>query len=476
MTVNHDLRRFYLNGQWAPARHCGEFEIENPATERPIGVLAMGTAADVGQAVAAARQAFPDYSRSTPADRIALLERTLVVYQKRYDDIACAIRDEMGAPISLARGSQAGIGIGHLKTMIRILRDFRFEEQQGSTRLLLEPAGVCGMITPWNWPINQIACKVVPALAAGCTMVLKPSEYAPISAALWADVMHDAGVPRGVFNLVYGDGPVAGATLSAHPDIDLISFTGSTRAGVEVARSAAPTVKRVHQELGGKSPNLILDDADLVPAMRASIRHVFQNSGQSCNAPTRLLVPRQHQQTVESLAYAATTELAVGDPRDPATHMGPLVSRIQFDRVQQLIETGIAEGARLLAGGPGRPEGLSRGYYARPTVFTSVHNGMTIAREEIFGPVLCIIPYDSEAEALRIANDTPYGLAAYVWTSNPERALRISREIRAGAVHVNGADLTMEGPFGGFKRSGNGREWGVHGLREYCELKAVVGC
>ena len=476
MTVKHDLRRFYLDGRWVPARHCGDFQIENPATEQPIGVMAMGTAEDVGRAVGAARRAFPDYSRSTPTDRIALLERALAAYQERYDEIACAIRDEMGAPISLARGSQAGIGVGHLKTMIRILRDFRFEERQGSTRLILEPAGVCGMITPWNWPINQIACKVVPALAAGCTMVLKPSEYAPLSAALWADVMHEAGVPPGVFNLVYGDGPVAGATLSAHSDIDLISFTGSTRAGVEVARSAAPTVKRVHQELGGKSPNLILGDADLVPAIRASVRHAFQNSGQSCNAPTRLLVPRQYQQAVETLACTAATEVSVGDPCDPATCMGPLVSRIQFDRVQQFIARGIAEGARLLIGGLGRPDGLLRGYYARPTIFTSVHNDMTIAREEIFGPVLCIIPYDDESDALRIANDTPYGLAAYVWTSDPARALHISREIRAGAVHINGADLTMEGPFGGFKRSGNGREWGIHGLREYCELKAVVGC
>ncbi len=475
MPLTHDLRRFYVDGRWIPESQRDTFAVVNPATEEVIGEIAMATTADVDAAITAARRAFPAYAASSRADRLALLERTLAAYQARHADIAAAISAEMGAPISLARGSQAGIGVGHLKAMIRILRDFPFEEQQDGTRLVLEAAGVCGLITPWNWPINQIACKVVPALAAGCTMVLKPSEYAPLSAALWAEVMHEAGVPAGVFNLVHGDGATAGTAISSHAEVDLVSFTGSTRAGVEVARNAAPTVKRVHQELGGKSPNLILDDADLPQAVRRSIRHVFQNSGQSCNAPTRLLVPRRLLDTVESLAVAATRDIKVGDPRDPATDMGPLVSRAQYDRVQSYIGNGIAEGARLLAGGPGRPEGFSRGYYARPTIFSDVRNDMTIAREEIFGPVLCIIPCESEADAVRIANDTPYGLAAYVWTADSARALRIARQIRAGAVQVNGADLTMDGPFGGFKRSGNGREWGAHGLREFCEVKAIVG-
>ena len=473
--MKYDLRRFYVDGEWTQALHCEEFPIVNPASEEVIGAVAMGTEVDVDRAVAAAHRSFPEFARSNRADRIELLERTLVTYQKRYDEIAEAITDEMGAPISLAHGSQAGIGIGHLKTMIRILKDFPFQESQGKTRLILEPVGICALITPWNWPINQIACKVVPALAAGCTMVLKPSEYAPVSAALWADVMDEAGVPKGVFNLVYGAGPVAGVALSGHPDVDLVSFTGSTRAGIEVARNAATTVKRVHQELGGKSPNLILDDADLALAVRQSVRHVFQNSGQSCNAPTRLLVPRRQMRTVEALAYTAAGEMRVGDPRDTATFMGPLVSKTQFDRVQEFIRKGVSEGARLVVGGPGRPEGLSRGFYARPTIFTDVQNDMTIAREEIFGPVLCIIPYETEGDAVRIANDTPFGLAAYIWTADPERAWRVARQIRAGAVQINGADLTMDGPFGGFKRSGNGREWGIHGLREFCELKAVVG-
>jgi len=475
MPVSHDLRRFYIDGRWIRETGREAFAIVNPATEEAIGEIDLATTADVDAAVDAARRAFPGYAASSRADRLALLERALAAYQARHSEIAAAISDEMGAPVSLARGSQAGIGVGHLKTMIRILRDFPFEEQQGGTRLLLEAAGVCGLITPWNWPINQIACKVVPALAAGCTMVLKPSEYAPLSAALWTEVMHEAGVPPGVFNLVYGDGATAGAALSGHAGIDLVSFTGSTRAGVEVARNAAPTVKRVHQELGGKSPSLILDDADLPQAVRRSVRHVFQNSGQSCNAPTRLIVPRRRLDAVESLALASTLEIRVGDPRDPATNMGPLVSRVQYERVQAYIEKGISEGARLITGGAGRPDGLARGYYARPTIFSDVRNDMTIAREEIFGPVLSIIPCDSEAEAVRIAEDTPYGLAAYIWTADPARALRVARQIRAGAVQVNGADLSLDGPFGGFKRSGNGREWGVHGLREFCELKAVVG-
>ncbi len=473
--MKYDLRRFYIDGAWTTPSGGGAFDMIDPATEERIGVVGMGGDADVDAAIAAARRSFDDFARTTRDERIAMLERALVAYQKRYEDIATAIRLEMGAPAALARGAQAGIGVGHLKTMLKILKDFPFEERHGDTRLVQEPVGVVAMITPWNWPINQVACKVVPALAAGCTMVLKPSEYSPASAALWAEVMHDAGLPNGVFNMIYGEGATVGARMSAHPDVDMVSFTGSTRAGIEVARNAAPTVKRVHQELGGKSPNVILDDADLSKAIPAGVRHVAQNTGQSCNAPTRMLVPRSLLGQVEELARATAAAIRVGDPADTATEMGPQVSRLQFERVQAYIEKGIAEGARLLVGGPGRPAGLTRGFFTRPTIFTDVRNDMTIAREEIFGPVLCLIPYGDEDEALRIANDTPYGLAAYVWSGDAGRAARAAARIRAGAVHINGANLSMDGPFGGFKRSGNGREWGVHGLRDFCEVKAIVG-
>jgi aldehyde dehydrogenase (NAD+) len=472
----YDNRQFYIDGAWAdPAEAAKEFKVINPATEEVAGVISLGGAKDVERAVAAARRAFDSYSRTTPAERLALLERVLGAYNAHYDEIAEAISTEMGAPISLAKGSQTRIGVGHISAMIEVLRSFKFEERRGNTRLVQEPVGVCALITPWNWPMNQVAAKVVPALAAGCTMVLKPSEYSPFSAILWAKVMHEAGVPPGVFNLINGDGPGVGAPLSSHPEIDMVSFTGSTRAGTEVAKNAAASVKRVHQELGGKSPNVLLDDADLERAVKRSVLHVYQNSGQSCNAPTRMLVPISKLAEVEAIARRVTAEVVVGDPKSEKTTVGPLVSRIQFDRVERYIEKGIAEGAKLLVGGTGRPEGLSKGYYVKPTIFSGVRNDMTIAREEIFGPVLCILPYESEEQAVQIANDTPYGLAAYVWSQDNVRARRVGSRIRAGQVSLNGASGDMQTPFGGFKKSGNGREYGEFGLRDFLEVKAVIG-
>ncbi len=473
--MTYDDRQFYIDGQWVDPVSPKEFQVINPATETVAGVISMGSAKDVDLAVAAARRAFESYSRTTPAERLALMERILVAYNAHYDEIAAAISTEMGAPVALAKGSQTRIGVGHISAMIEVLKTFKFEEVQGRTRLVQEPVGVCALITPWNWPMNQVAAKVIPALAAGCTMVLKPSEYSPFSAILWAKVMHEAGVPAGVFNLVNGDGIHVGAPLSSHPDIDMVSFTGSTRAGTEVAKAAAASVKRVHQELGGKSPNVLLDDADFETAVKKSVLHVFQNSGQSCNAPTRMLVPAAKLAQVEELAKKVAAGVVVGDPTSSQTTIGPVVSKLQFERVQGFIAKGIAEGAKLITGGVGRPDGLPNGYFVKPTIFSGVHNQMTIAREEIFGPVLCILPYDSEEEAIKIANDTPYGLAAYVWSKDNLRARRVGSRIRAGQVAINGASGDMQTPFGGFKMSGNGREYGAHGLRDFLEVKAVIG-
>ncbi len=471
----YEYRKFYIDGQWIDPVEPRDFPVINPATEAPAGVISLGSAKDVDRAVAAARRAFESFAQTSREERLALLEKIRAVYKKRYQDIANAIREEMGAPVSLAKGSQAGIGIGHLAAMVDVLKTFEFEERRGANRLTLEPVGVCALITPWNWPMNQVAAKVVPALAAGCTMVLKPSEFAPFSAAIWTEVLHEAGVPAGVFNLINGTGPEVGAALAAHPDVDMVSFTGSTRAGTEVARIAAATVKRVHQELGGKSPNILLDDADFEKAVKAGVQHVFENSGQSCNAPTRLLVPAARMAEVEALARKVAESVVVGDPASEKTAVGPVVSKIQFDRVQSLITQGIREGAKLVVGGEGRPAGLEKGYYVRPTIFSNVRNDMTIAREEIFGPVLAILPYRDEEEAIRIANDTPYGLQAYIWSQDLARANRIGRRIRAGRVTINGASGDMSIPFGGFKRSGNGREWGEYGLRDFLEVKAVLG-
>jgi aldehyde dehydrogenase (NAD+) len=473
--MQYDNRQFYIDGRWVDPQVAKEWTVINPATEAPAGVISMGSAQDVDLAVAAARRAFDAYSRTTPGERLALIERILAAYNAHYDEIAAAISTEMGAPMRLAKGSQTRIGVGHISAMIEVLKTFKFEEARGAIRLVQEPVGVCALITPWNWPMNQVAAKVVPALAAGCTMVLKPSEFAPFSAILWAKVMHEAGVPAGVFNLVNGDGPSVGAPLSSHKDIDMVSFTGSTRAGTEVARAAAASVKRVHQELGGKSPNLLLDDADLEKAVTQSVLHVFQNSGQSCNAPTRMLVPAGKLADVEAIAKRVAAGVVVGDPSAPQTTVGPVVSKLQFERVEGYIEKGIQEGAKLVVGGTGRPEGLAKGYFVKPTIFSNVDNRMTIAREEIFGPVLCILPYDTEEQAIEIANDTPYGLAAYVWSKDNVRARRVGSRIRAGQVALNGASGDMQTPFGGFKMSGNGREYGEHGLRDFLEVKAVIG-
>jgi len=470
-----EYRQFYINGKWVDPVKPNSFDVINPATEEVCAHISLGSEEDVNLAVAAARAAFETYSRTSVKERIELLESCAAVYQKYYNDIADAIREEMGAPQELAAGAQAYCGLGHLQEAAKILKTFKFEEELGPHRIFKEPIGVCGLITPWNWPVNQISCKVAPALAVGCTMVLKPSEVAPLSAYLYAQVMHEAGVPAGVFNMVNGDGPVVGTALSRHPDVDMMSFTGSTRAGSLVAQNAAPTVKRVTQELGGKSPNIVLDDADLEKAVTGGVMHMYQNTGQSCNAPSRMLVPRAKLAQAEAIAAKVTESVKVGDPAAKGTTMGPVVSEVQFNKIQGLIEKGIAEGAKVVTGGPGRPAGISKGYFVRPTVFSNVNNDMTIAREEIFGPVLTILPYDSEEEAIRVANDTPYGLAGYVQSGDIKHARTVASRIRAGNVHINGASGGFDVPFGGFKQSGNGREWGAHGFTDFLEIKAVEG-
>jgi len=471
-----DCTTFYIDGQWVAPTELRRLDVINPATEAVAGVISLGTRADVDNAVAAAQRAFESHSRSTREERMALLQRVIDVYRLRMDDMALAISEEMGAPFAkVARPQQAPSGLGHFMVALGVLRDFEFEHMQGTTQIVREPVGVCGLITPWNWPANQIACKVAPALACGCTMVLKPSEIAPLSGHVMAEILHEAGVPPGVFNLVDGDGPTVGAALASHPGIDMVSFTGSTRAGILVDKAAADTVKKVSLELGGKSPNIILDGAPLEQAVAHGVLVMMNNTGQSCNAPSRMLVPRKHLAQVEAIAAAVATKVVVGDPADPATSMGPQASESQWRKVQGLIEQGIAEGAKLVCGGASRPAGLARGFYTQPTIFSNVSNDMTIAREEIFGPVLCILPYDTEDEAIRIANDTPYGLSAYVFGDTHEHAMSVGSRIRAGNLHINGANLDTRGSFGGYKQSGLGREWGAFGFEEFLEVKSVFG-
>jgi aldehyde dehydrogenase (NAD+) len=469
-----DLRKFYVNGEWVDPIHANDLAVENPATEELVATISLGSAADVDLAVAAAKDAFSSYSRTTVDERIALMEKLLSIYSERYDEMAVAISIEMGAPISFATASQADCGRGHINAALEALKNFEFERQIGATKVVKEPIGVCGFITPWNWPINQISCKVAPALATGCTMVLKPSEIAPISGYLFTEMMHQAGFPAGVYNMVNGNGPDVGAVIAAHPDIDMVSFTGSTRAGVLVAKAAADTVKRVTQELGGKSPNIIFEDANLERAVTAGVNRMMGNTGQSCNAPSRMLVQSSIYDQAVKIAKTAAENVAVDQPTKEGTHLGPLSSRIQFDKVQVLINKGIEEGANLVAGGPGKPEGMDVGYFVKPTVFSEVSNDMTIAQEEIFGPVLTMIPFDTEEQAIEIANDTPYGLAAYFSTTSEERAARVARRLRAGMISVNSASQNYTAPFGGYKQSGNGREWGEFGFDDFLEIKGIT--
>ena len=470
-----EMLQFYINGQWIDPETPNPIDVINPATEAPCGRISLGSAADVNKAVAAANAAAPAFAQTTCEERIALLEKILEVFANRHDDVATAIMEEMGAPWKLAKHAQAASGPQHIKAAIRTLQSYPFEENIRNTVIVKEPIGVCALITPWNWPINQIAVKVAPALAAGCTMVLKPSEIAPFDAMIFAEILHESGVPAGVFNLVNGDGPTVGAALSGHPDVAMVSFTGSTRAGIAVAQNAAPGVKRVAQELGGKSPNIILDDADFEKAVARGASSCFDNAGQSCNAPTRMLVPRERLAEAAKIAADRANSTTPGDPQGENTRIGPVVSDLQWHKVQTLIQKGIDEGATLVAGGPGKPDGLETGFYVKPTVFSDVNNEMSIAREEIFGPVLSILPYDSEDDAIRIANDTPYGLSGYVSSSNMARARAVAARLQTGMVHINNAHMDSMAPFGGYKHSGNGREWGPHGMEEFLETKAVFG-
>jgi aldehyde dehydrogenase (NAD+) len=468
-------RKFYIDGKWVEPHSKKTLDVLNPANEEVIATIALGDEEDVNRAVAAAKRAFQTFSRTSVAERAALLQKIVAAYQKKMPEIAATVSKEMGAPLSLANAAQAPAGLGHLMYTLNALNSFEWEKDVGRSRIVHEPIGVCALITPWNWPLNQIAAKVAPAIAAGCTMVLKPTEVAPLNAILFAEVMDEAGVPPGVFNLVNGDGPGVGVALSKHPDVDMVSFTGSTRAGISVAQNAAPTVKRVCQELGGKSANIVLDDANFPTAVAQGMGGCTLNSGQSCNAPTRMLVPNKRMDEAAAIAKAAAQAVKVGDPTNADTNIGPVVSKAQWDKIQGLIKKGIEEGAKLECGGEGLPEGLNNGYYVKPTVFSHVTNDMTIAREEIFGPVLSIIGYEDDADAIRIANDTPYGLSGYVQSADLERARQVARQIRAGNIHVNGAGVDPGSPFGGYKQSGNGREFSLWGLEEFLETKAILG-
>jgi aldehyde dehydrogenase (NAD+) len=465
--------KFYIDGKWVDPVEQKTLDVDNPTTEQVSGKIAIGTDADVDKAVKAARKAFATWSVSSREERLDLLQAIQAEYQKRSADLGEAVSEEMGAPPSLGSGVQVYLGLGQLNSAIDALKNFSFEVPRGAALILKEPIGVCGLITPWNWPINQIACKVFPALATGCTMVLKPSEVAPYSAQIFTEVMDAAGVPAGVYNLVYGDGAGVGVALSSHPDVDMVSFTGSTRAGIDVAKNAAATVKRVTQELGGKSPNIVLDDDAFAANVAAGVAAMMPNSGQSCNAPSRMLIPKSRKDEALAAARAAAEQVTVGDLNDSSA-IGPVASKAQFDKIQGLLQKGIDEGATVVAGGPGRPDGLDTGYYVKPTVFADVTNDMTIAREEIFGPVLCMIEYDDVDHAVEIANDTEYGLAGYVAAADLEAARAVARRIRAGQIAINHA-FDLNTPFGGYKRSGNGREWSEYGFDEYLEIKGTLG-
>jgi aldehyde dehydrogenase (NAD+) len=473
MSVNNT--KFYINGAWVDPAVPNLFDVINPATEEVAGQISLGGKRDVNRAVSAARKAFPKFSATSREDRLALLRKIIELYEARNAELAQAMTNEMGSPITFSNEVQTVNALNHFKEMVSVLESYEFEHFMGNTLIRREPIGVCGLITPWNWPLNQVTSKLAPALAAGCTVVLKPSEVAPLSTILIAEILHDAGVPKGVFNLVNGDGPTVGKAISAHPDIDMVSFTGSTRAGILVAKAAAPTVKRVTQELGGKSPNIVLEGADLDKVVPAGVLRCYTNTGQSCQAPTRMLVQSAKRDQVVALAKKTAEQVKVGDPQDPASQMGPLVSKAQFDKVQGLIEKGIQEGATLVCGGPGRPQGFNRGYYVRPTVFADVTPDMTIAKEEIFGPVLSVMNYETEADAIKIANNTSYGLAGYIQAGDIEQARKVGKKIRAGRIYLNGAPANSHVPFGGYKQSGNGREHGVFGFEEYLEVKAMLG-
>lgn len=469
-----DKRSFYIDGQWVEPDSEEIYDVVNPATEEKIARITLGSRTDLDQAVAAARKAFAGYAAASVAQRLNLLEQFRRIYVRRYDEMADLITQELGAPRTLSREQQAETGLGHLDAFIAALKTFRFKETLADgDELLREPVGVCGLITPWNWPVNQIALKVMPALAAGCTCVLKPAELTPLSAMLYAEMIHEAGFPPGTFNLVNGDGATVGSSMASHPNIEMISFTGSTRAGIAVSKAAADNIKRVTLELGGKSPNIVFADADFQTAVQQGVGDCMNNTGQSCDAPTRMLVEKKVFSQVEAMVKAAVENLTVGDPHAEGPHMGPLVSETHFRRVQALINTALDEGSRLLTGGPGRPDGFEKGFYCRPTVFTHVSNSMTIAREEVFGPVLALIPFDTQEQAIAIANDTPYGLAAYVHSSDPERCRSVARKLRAGMVHINGGGIKYGAPFGGYKMSGNGREGGILGLEEFTEVKVL---
>jgi len=469
---NYD--KCYINGQWQPVNNGQQIDVIKPSTEKVIGKITLANETDVNLAVKAAKEAFVSFSKTSKAERIALLKRIIAVYRDKFSLMARHISDEMGAPMNLAEGAQAGSGLAHLEQALAALIKSPDDERIGNSLLFHEPVGVCALITPWNWPINQIACKVGPAIASGCTMVLKPSEIAPLSGYLFTQILDEAGVPAGVFNMINGDGLNVGVPLSSHADIDMVSFTGSTRAGVAVAKAAADTVKRVSQELGGKSANIILDDVDLEAAITGGVQACMHNTGQSCNAPTRMLIPESLYEQAVSLAARVADDIKVGDLEDENTFMGPVISQAQFDKIQGLIQIAIDEGAKLISGGLGKPKGLEHGYFVKPTVFANVHNKMTIAQEEVFGPVLVLIPYKSEQEAIDIANDSLYGLSGYIASKDTERALDLAKQIRTGMVHINYAWTDAAAPFGGYKQSGNGREWGEFGLEEFQEVKAVM--